>query len=154
MLEVELTSDLLRIMLNGLSGLSQPALNKIYKDYEEDNPYENEMMRRFQNVMEEIDEKINDKIINSPFSKAVQFHTLFTFFYDLIYGLGTPMGKRMQPNTLTYSVLSTFDKAVELIKQGKLPESLIKVLRGGTGNLQSRQLRLEFLHGIYQSDKT
>ncbi len=153
MIEVELTSDLLRTMLYGLSSHSQPALDNLYKDFEDDFPFEHEISRRFQLVMESIDEKIGNKIHGSPFSSPVLFHTLFTFFYDLLYGLGNPLDKRLSPKPISGPILTMFHSASDRIAAGNLPESLVKVLRGGTGNLQSRKERLTFLQDLYKSAK-
>ena len=151
MLEVEETSDIIQFMIDGLHNQSQPALDKLYKKYEDEFPYEKEVELRFERVMDTIDEKYGSQIADSPFASRVLFNTLFCFFYDLIYGIGVPLDESPKPNPCRGPIVAALKDASYRIRLGKLPEDLSKVLRGGTGNLESRRLRLDFLRGIYKS---
>lgn len=153
MLEVEETSDLIRSMLDGIHGLSQPALDKLYRKFEDEFPFEKEATRRFQTVMDEISSTLGELISSSPFSRRVLFHTLFTLAYDLLFGLSTSLEKRAQPNKIDRKFVVAFNIAVERIQSERLSDDLSRVLRGGTGNLESRKLRFEFIKGVYRGAK-
>lgn len=153
MMEVEETSDLIRLILEGMHGFSQPALDKVYRQYEDEYPFDKEVTRRFHAVMGSIEDHFGDDLPESPFSRRVLFHTLFTFVYDLMYGLGSPVDQRIKPNKLNARVERTLARASHRIEREKLPDDLSRVLRGGTGNLESREVRLKFIKGIYRRVK-
>jgi len=151
MLEVEETSDLLRLMLDGVHSMSQPSLDGLYAKYEEEFPYETEVTRRFNRVMDVIDDTVGALIPDTPFTRRVLFHTLFTFFYEILFGMESTLDSAIKPSHIDTRAIKTFEIASDQISRGDLSEDLARVLRGGTGNLESRLLRLEFLQDIYIS---
>lgn len=150
MSEVEEVSDLVNIMLKGLKGKSQPALNKIYKEYDEDFPHSKEISKRFNHVMDKIDETVGAYIPSSAFTRTALFNSLFIFYYDLIYGLDSSL-ERAAPNPIDSSIIETVRAVSVRIESSQLPEELSKVLRGGTGNLESRRERLNFIQELHNA---
>lgn len=150
MSEVEVVSDLVHIMLNGLKGKSQPALNKIYKQYDEEFEHYKEVAKRFNHVMDKIDETAGTYLPTSAFTRTALFNSLFIFYYDLLFGLNSPLEKAI-PNSLDASILETVRAVSVRIESSQLPEDLAKVLRGGTGNLESRRERLNFIQEIHNA---
>jgi hypothetical protein len=144
MSEVEETSDLMLLMLIGIHGKSQEALNKVYSTYEEEFPQGTDLAHRFRLVMDKIDETFGRHIQSSAFSRKALFHTLFTFYYDHLYGLNSPLERR-KPNELSSAIVAAVKETSDQILHGTLDEKLAKVLRGATGDPGSRRLRLEFM---------
>lgn len=153
MSEVEEVSDLVYTMINGLKGKSQPALNKIYKDYDEFFPYSKEVSKRFNHIMEKIDETAGSFLPMSAFSRVALFNSLFVFYYDLCFDLDSSLDK-INPRTIDSSILNTIRVASSRIESGNLSEELLKVLRGGTGNLESRRERLVFIQEIHNAQRS
>jgi hypothetical protein len=147
--EVEGTSDYVGIMLNGIQTKSQKALDKLYAKYETDFPYESEVMRRFHLVMDRVDETIGGYLHTSAFSRKALFETLFTFFYDLLFGLKTAL-KKTKAYPLPSALVKAIKDASDRIQHEDLPDSLTRVLRGATTNKQSRLVRLKFLQESLQ----
>ena len=145
MIEVEETSDFVLTMMRGLHGKSQRALDKIYKSYEEDFPFREETTRRFHTVMDIIDDTIGTNIKATAFSRKVLFNTLITFYYDLIFGLNSSLDVKIKPKPLPYAINSAIKEASDKIMHAEFSDDLAKVLRGATGNLESRKVRLKFL---------
>jgi hypothetical protein len=141
MIEVEETSDLMLLMLKGIHGKSQSALNNIYKEWEEEFPQGLEVARRFRIVMDKIDETFGRNVQASAFSRKTLFHTLFSFYYDLLFGINNSLTKE-NPKKLPENISSIVKEKSDQILHGSL---LAKVLRGATGNIGSRLLRLEFM---------
>lgn len=150
MIEVEETSDLILLILEGIHGRSQRALNKLYANNEDEFKNEYEIIRRFRMVMDKIDETIGDKLRLLAFSRKTLFHTLFSFYYDLMFGLKSSIEK-VKANEISPKVPEAVKKASEVIREKKLDEDFLKIMRGATGNLESRKLRFQFLKDIYQS---
>lgn len=142
--EVEMTSDFVRLMMNGIQSKSQSALDKAYKEYDDDFPMANETTRRFRQVMDRIDEVLGFEISTTEFVKRGLFETLFTIIYNLSYGLESPLLRR-KAAPLPPRIKRGLLRASDVLRGGDLPEELAKVLRGGTGNLESRRLRFEFV---------
>jgi hypothetical protein len=149
MLEVEDTSDLILMMINGVRGKSQPALDKLYKTHEEEFQHEREVTKRFRAVMDNIDNTLGNDLKNMEFSRRPLFHTLFTFYYERMFGLNSSL-KKMKPKNIPNSVTGSIKKASDLISKGKLPDDIIKVLRGATANLDSRLVRLNILRDVHK----
>src|SRR5262249_25520687 len=80
----------------------------------------------------------------SAFSRKALFHTLFTFYYDLLFGIVSALG-RQRPNYLPEDIVSIIQEKSDQILHGLLDEELSKVLRGATGNMGSRKLRFDFI---------
>ncbi len=150
MLEVEETSDLIRMMIDGLQGKSQPAINSMYRKYEDSYPLEAETSRRFRSVMDKIEETIGDKLKSLEYSRKALFHTLFTFYYDLMFGVKSSLEKR-KPNLVPPNIVKVVVQSSNQIQKKEISPELEKVLRGGTGNLESRKTRLEFMRKVYKS---
>ena len=144
MQEVEETSDLIMMMLEGLRSKSQTALNNFYKRYEDDFPYQLEVEKRFNVVMDRIDDLLGEKITATEFARKALFNTLFMFIYDLSYGLNGKVEKSV-PAKLPLELRDAIVQASSRINKGNLSEKLIKVLRGATANKASRTLRFDFL---------
>ena len=146
MLEVEESSDLMLLILSGIHGKAQSTLNRVYKAYDEEEklPEAPELARRFRLVMDKIEETFGGHIRSSAFSRKTLFHTLFTFYYDLLFGLNTPL-KRQKVKDLPSETVAALKEASDQILHGTLDEELAKVLRGATSHPGSRTLRLEFL---------
>ena len=147
MIEVEETSELIRMMLEGVQGKSQSALEKIYGKYESEFPNEEEVARRFRLVADKIDETFGDQIKSTAFSRKVLFHTLFTFYYDLMFGFDPKLEKK-KVKSVSLQISTVLKEASDQILHGQLSEALAKVLRGATGNPGSRRVRLNFLREV------
>ncbi len=150
MVEVEEVSDLTNTIMNGLRGKSQPSINNLYDKYDDQFAKSKEVINRFNKVMESIDELVGSIIPESPFKRSALFNTMFIFFYDLMYGLGSDLSRK-KPNQLTSSIYKTFKTASLRIQSSDLSDELQKVLRGGTNNLESRTERLKFIHEIHNA---
>ena len=150
MIEVEETSDLVFTMLSGVHTKSQPNLDKLYRGNEDRFKLEKEVSTIFRTVMDKIDDTFGKRIPDTVFHKRPMFHTLFTFYFDLMYGLGKPLEKvkmRSLPSKTAKALLKTSQK----IENGPLTKKLEKILRGATGNLESRKIRLQFLRQMLKN---
>ena len=150
MAEVEEVGDLVLTMMIGLKGKSQTSINKVYEEFDEAFPQSKEVSRRFHHVMNKIEETVGSFISTSAFSRAALFNSLFVFYYDESYGLGSEL-TRKTPANIDSSIVSTIRTASSTIETGTLSEDLARVLRGGTGNFESRRERLQFIRDIHNA---
>lgn len=151
--EVEETSDLIRIMIEGLKGRSQTAINRLYDRYEDNFDCVEEVKKKFRIVMDKIDDIFGENLDTSEFSRKALFNTLFAVFYDELFRLNSPLTMKKHGDISKSKMKHTLLVASERIKQKKIHEDLLKVLRGATGNLESRKIRFEFVKSILNNAK-
>ena len=146
MQEVELTTEFALLMLNGLSGKSTPALNRIYEDKDEQYPERGEIERRFNIIMDTIDDKLGSQIKFQPFSRRTLFYSLFAFLYEFQFGLGSPLEpkkSRLVPN----QVVSEIKSVGESISKKIAPEEVLQAVARRTTNLHERSTMFNYLKG-------
>jgi hypothetical protein len=144
MLEVEETSDIVITMLDGVHGKNQKQITRYYKDYNRALPARTEITRRFRIVMDALNLQLGEQLPSLAFRRRPLFHTLYTFYYDLTFGLKSPM-QRFKPKPIPKVTPDAVRNASTRIASADIPEDLAKVLRGATNHLPARKTRLKFL---------
>jgi len=130
MLEVEETSDLAVTLLQGIHARRGALLDRVYEQYDDQFPRSSEVSVRFRLVMDRIHGSIGGDLPNLVFHRRALFNTLFTFYYDRLYGLGSEI-KRVQPKALPPRIVDVLRQASDRIESEQIPANLAKVLRGG-----------------------
>lgn len=143
MQEAELVSDLLMLLDRGLQGKTRARIDDFYDKHEDEYAEERVATRRFRIVMDLIEDQVGDKISETSFSRSSLFYTLFGLYYDLAYGLGSPLKpiKARSVRSLRRGLLQASDE----IKAGDLDDVTAKALRGATSDLGTRKARLDFV---------
>lgn len=144
MLEVEETGDIVITMLSGVHGKTQKRISDTCRSFDQSFPQASEIARRFQMVTDAIDEQVGEDLHVLEFRRKPLFHTLFTFYYGLVFSLGSPL-RRAPSKMLRKKVATAVITASDQIAEGKVSDALAKVLRGATGHQPARQRRLAFL---------
>jgi len=147
MSEVELVSELFQLMFEGVVGKRQKDIDKIYEMKDLSFPEEAEARKRFEEVMDAIDDTCGTQMPSLVFSRVALFHTLFTFVYDLMFGLGSPL-TRMDAKRLPKNLSRGLAKASREIDKGHVSEALAKALRGATSHKVTRMARLTFVRSV------
>jgi hypothetical protein len=151
MTEVEESSDIVITVLEGVHGKNQTKISEYYRRFNPAFSGSTEVTRRFRTVFNAIDDDIGKELSTLEFRRKPLFHTLFTFYYDLLFGLKSTM-RRAQPKRLPKGTAQAVHTASERITSQAIPEELTKVLRGATNHLPARRTRLQFLdqalHGV------
>lgn len=145
--EVELTSDLVMNMLFGLTGKSQAKLDRLYRDREDAFPEGDELSRRFRRVMDMIDDVFGRDIRETTFSSTVNFFTLFVFFYDQTYGLGSTV-ERAEPARLVGTTRDCLLEANRQIRDKLVPPAVLDAIGRASADYGRRKTRLDFLHSV------
>ena len=144
MLEVEETGDIVITMMEGIHGKNQERITSFYRRFDKALPEAPEVARRFRLVLDAMDDQLSRDLPTSEFRRKPLFHTLFTFYYDLLFGLRSPMS-RATPKPLRKAVAEAVRAASQRIASESIPEDLAKVLRGATNHNPARLRRLAFL---------
>ena len=154
MREVELTSELMMLLLRGLSGKSKAAIDGIYKKYDDDFPQADLVVPRFQEVFDVLD------AIFQPDSRGRGVGLLQTqsWLYALFAAVagnkfGAPLGPEVEWEPSVTGRVSPQEwrraagRAASSLETGKVSEQLAKALRGASSDRASRQSRYDFIIG-------
>lgn len=132
MKEVELSSELMIMMLHGISEKDDKVISGAYKSYDETFDDREEVARRFRGIFEFIDDRLTGAAM-SYFSKRSLFYALFAAIYDVQYGLQKlpASGKRMplrraKASPVSDSQLNTIVKAGSKIADKTAPPSVVE----------------------------
>ncbi|MFZ2493486.1 MAG: DUF262 domain-containing protein [Thermoanaerobaculia bacterium] len=145
MLEVEETGDMILTMMNGVHGKDLKLIHEVYELFDDHFPKSGEVANRFRAVFDAIALQLGKDLPSSQFRRKPLFHTLFTFYYDLLFGLGSSL-TRMKAKTAPRGAAEAVRRASELIETGSVPDDVAEVLRGATNHHPARETRLRFLN--------
>jgi hypothetical protein len=151
MQEVELVSDLLMNMMEGLLGKSQAAMNKFYARYDGDLADAPELARRFRRVMDLVEEMFGPALGTTAYSSQIHFFTLFVFLYDRLYGLGAALEKT-RAKTLPPTVKKRLEVASRRFKDWDLPEEVIDAVARAATDIGRRRTRLRFIAAVVDGE--
>lgn len=153
MQEVELTSDLVMNMLDGVTGKSQTKLDKLYGRYDDSFNHSNEITRRFGKTMEAIADVIGDRLPETIFSREVNFFTLYTYMYDRMYGLGSDLTRRA-PNDLPAHLRASLIRASADLRTENVPDEVLDAMRRASADVGRRRTRLAYLQTVCDGSRT
>src|SRR5262249_13911243 len=85
--EVELSSELVMLMLNGVTEKSERVISKAYNDFDDEFKEKIEVGKRFRAVCDAIDERFG-AVMSGTFSKRTVFYALFGGVYKTMFGFG------------------------------------------------------------------
>jgi hypothetical protein len=161
MMEVELTSDLLGLMLNGVKPKTAKQIDDLYTTYDPGVPDEDAVRQQFRDHMDILEHVYGEndgpdipKRLRSP----AWLYTVFavTSAADQITVAGAPRpGKtagRAKP-VGAEKLLEALVRVKEALRSGEgVDEDTLKTLRGATSHRASREKRIEFLRGMVSSN--
>jgi hypothetical protein len=138
--EVELTSDLILLILKGIATKSKWSLDNLYRIYEKRFPKKSVIQNRFRNVMDSIDQLLGSVFKDSAFSHKTLFYYIFALVYDFQYRLGSSLVDS-RPKNVPHKFISFFEHINNLFVKGKAPKELL--------NLATRRSSSEVRKKIY-----
>jgi hypothetical protein len=133
-------------MLNGLTSKSTAALDNIYAVKDEQYPEREEVERRFNIIMDTIDDKLGLQIKFQPFSRRTLFYSLFAFLYEFQFGLWSPL-EPVNPKSVPTQVVSRIKSVGESISRKTAPEEVMQSVARRTTNLHERSMVFKYLKG-------
>lgn len=147
MSEVEITSDFVTTMMGGIRSRTQPVLDEYYKRYDDSFQVGEEVSRRFRWTFDAIDDIVGRQLPNLVFRNQTMFHALFSYVYDLAFGLGSELTQK-RPKRLPHGISGSVDEASLIVREHEVPEDLRKALDGRTTHAASRMARFNFLKQV------
>jgi hypothetical protein len=147
MQEVELVSDATLSMVDGLTAKRQTTLDRYYKRYDDRMPAASVLARRFQHIMDVIDDVLGEDIQDTVYTSEVNFFTLFVYLYDQAYGLGTPLN-RQAPRKIPRSLERRLLTVSQRIQSERVPRAVLDAIRRASADIGRRRTRLRFMADV------
>jgi len=143
MQEVEFTSDLLILILEGITQKSKKSIDDAYRKYDDDMPRRTEVERRFRSVMHEIS-GANADHIRSLFSRQTMFYALFATIYDALWGLKSTLSRQAKSSLSKDDWNNLYFSALAIIKK-EAPQPVLTATTTRTTHASSRQRVVDYL---------
>ncbi len=155
MLEAELTSELIIAMLAGIQSRKVIQVRKVednyYGKYDDEFDEKPVVVKNFKSCMDLIGEITENRLLDSHFSSAHLFYSLYCMIYDLLYGLpGTSTeqvkfdsGTIARVRATLWDIDALFEMEYELLPKGDL--RFVEASTRRTTDLSARRIRHEYL---------
>ena len=137
MQEVELTSEFAYLMFNGLTAKSEPALDRLYKDNDDEFPEREEMERRLTIIMDTIDDKLGIEGDDRSFRQRALFYGLFAFLYEVQFGIGSSL-QVARAKSVSPTVILGIKEVGRKIREKGAPDKVLESITRRNTNLQER----------------
>jgi hypothetical protein len=143
--EVELTADIVNMMLKGPQPRTKTIVDELYKRYDLEFFEGNEVSRRFDLVMDCIERRFAGFLPSLRSRGRTLFYALFATIYDRMFGFGSSLLERPKPGCIPDAEASAIETALTRIKAGTAPKSLMEKARGATTDLPTRTAIIDYL---------
>jgi hypothetical protein len=125
MQEVELTSELLIVTLDGISEGSKATIDRYYKRFDDRFPNCGEVAKRFRYVMDVIIDRFSASA-RAPFGKKTLFYPLFAAIYACTYGLNSAI-KSVKPPKIAQRDITAIASAGKRLDAGTGPAEIVEL---------------------------
>ena len=157
MQEVELTSELIIALLNGLQD-KKKSIDSYYKRFDENFADRPQIERKFRATIDALNDSVGDILVETEFRRVPLFYTLFTAIAHRMFGLP---GLDLQSPAIGRLTRAESDGVQEQVRElsnvienakidtGQIPENLrafVTACLRQTDNLRPRKTRLEVLY--------
>lgn len=154
MKEVELTSEFMLLILNGVLAKSKPVLDTYYERFDEAFRDGNEVARRIRVTFDAIEGLLSEEDLRHGFSTQSMFHGLFAVVYGLGFEIRAPVKigeweplKREKAKELPAGLADRLRQAASEVRDGTAPGEVLKATRGATTDAKSRRAIIAHLVG-------
>lgn len=152
--EVELTSELMLLIINGVLAKRKTTIDAYYKFLDDSFRDAAEVSRRFRSAMDQIDKHFDDEAIVKLFSNRNMFFALFALVYGAMYGIQETVAlperqglKRVSARKLEAKLSESASAGARSIQEQTAPPEVLKVTRGATTDAGARRALIGHLAG-------
>jgi len=145
MKEVEFTSELLILIIQGITQMTKKTIDNIYNKYDEILPGYKEIKNRFKSIFDLIEDRMSEEAI-SLFNNKTTFYCLFAALYQNVYGLKSEL-KRTKALTLSKRQLSTIISRGDRLALKNAPRRVVESTERHTSHINSRRIITNYFLG-------
>ena len=151
MAEVELTSEFAIFMLNGIVAKTKLSINKTYENKDTVFPERKEFERRFDSVMDSIDDAFGSDMSSLPFKNKTIFYGLFIAFCKVLFN-GMLLTEHRKPKAITQEQINSLKNFAEKLEKKKIPLEVREAITRRTTDLSSRKALVDHFVGVLRLD--
>lgn len=156
--EVELTSEFMLLIMDGVLEKSNKAIDDYYNEYDSRFADAKEVTSRFRATLDTIEALLPQDVVAGLFRNRPIFYALFASIYGLQYSI-RPVPNRVpasdkhvplsreKAKAIKASVIEHIKRAALAIKNKSAPQEVLEVLRGSTAHAASRRTIIRYLVG-------
>lgn len=150
MKEAELVSILIMTLMDGIRQTKPKDIDDFYKEYDENFPQQDKVVKQFENVIDTIGNIFQDTLSKTRFTRIPLFYSLFCLIYDLKFGLPKSGNtKRLKftnaENQRIADSLYKIDNVLRMKRPPRVYREFVDASRRRTADIGTRKLRHEFL---------
>lgn len=155
MAEVELTSELMIVLLDGLQD-KKTSINRFYAEYDEEFPFGDRVREQFRAVIDETVEAVGDELKGTQFRRVPLFYSLFSAIAHRrfgIDGIDLDTGRRRLTATDRKGLRNAVNRLSDVIELARSDEDFpsrynrfVAASLRQTDNIQPRRTRLRELY--------
>lgn len=152
--EVELTSELMLLIMNGVLAKRKITIDNYYRFFDDSFLDEAEVSRRFRRTMDQIDRLFDDAVLQDSFRNRNMFFALFALVYGQMFEIRetsslpdrTPLKKALAKK-LDTRLAEVAAGGARSIQDQSAPVEVLKVTRGAVTDAGSRRTLIGHLAG-------
>jgi hypothetical protein len=155
--EVELTSEFMLLVMDGVLSKRKDVIDRFYKVYDNTFPDVKEVSRRIQGTLDRIESLFPKEVIVKLFSNRSTFFALFAIIYGSQYALRNPSPiaklaqraplKKERAAPLKAGLAEQLKQAALALKEQTAPADVLKVARGAVTDAGARRKVIGYLAG-------
>lgn len=143
--EVEITSELILMMLFGVTEKKDKIISAYYSQYDADFPQKHEVTKRFQQVFKIMINHFHD-VMKMTFRKRTMFYALFGAIYKHQYGYGSKgVLSTKKPGTMSLAHVSAIKEYGKKVVDKLAPQSVIDASTKATAHVKTRTELINYL---------
>ncbi|MBW2005941.1 MAG: DUF262 domain-containing protein [Deltaproteobacteria bacterium] len=151
MAEVELTSEFAIYMLNGITAKKKGIIDKSYENKDIEFPERKELERRFDSVMDSIDDAFGSDMPFLPFKNKTIFYGLFIAFCKALFN-DMLLTEYRKPKAITQNQINSIMSFAEKLEKKDIPSELLEAITRRTTDLSSRKMLIKYFIDALRSD--
>ena len=151
MAEVELTSEFAIFMLNGITAKKKIVIDSAYDHRDNKFSERKEFERRFDSVMDSIDDTLGSDMPLLPFKNKTIFYGLFIAFCKVLFN-EIPLTEYRKPKAITQKQINSLKGFAGKLEDKEIPLELLKAITRRTTDLLSREDLDKYFMRALESD--
>ena len=144
--EVELSSEIIIMIIRGLFGKTKSVIDGYYSQYEDKEiPYASVIQDRFRYLFDKMDEQLGSSISGSSLKRKAVFFNVAAVTYDLMFGLGSNITESKRSLALPRNYAKNLLLAGEQLDAGEATKEAAESAARRTTHLSSRRSVVNYL---------
>jgi hypothetical protein len=147
MKEVELTSDVLVAIIEGISDIT--SLSRAYEEYDDEFPKRNDAAGTFRKSLSFIATELSETVRNTKFKNRARFYSLMVAVADAQVGIVNGQGPgRLCPKSEIQQRMLALDAALKTVEPPPGLADLHGALSRGTSHVRERRIRHDHFYAM------